>query len=217
MLLSVRGLAQAERREFAELLTELSDHEWETPSLCAGWTVRDVVAHVLSYEDLTARAVVGRMARARLSLSGTNDASLDDYRDWEPAQLINRMRRCVDPHGLTTGFGCRVALLDAMAHQQDIRRPLGRPRIIPSARIVPALNFARIAPPIGAYRRILGLRFAATDIAWAAGRGAQVSGPAEAILMVTAGRAAALDDLSGPGVQKLRDRLDRPPGGATRL
>ena len=80
----------------------------------------------------------------------------------------------------------------------------------PSAadRIISALNFARVAPPIGAYRRIPGLHVTATDMAWHAGYGPEVRGPAEAILLVTAGRSVALEDLSGPGVPALRRRMD---------
>ena len=62
--------------------------------------------------------------------------------------------------------------------------------------------------PIGAYRRIPGLRVTATDMAWHAGYGPEVRGPAEAILLVTAGRSVALEDLSGPGVPALRRRMD---------
>ncbi|MGH8998570.1 MAG: maleylpyruvate isomerase N-terminal domain-containing protein [Acidimicrobiia bacterium] len=32
--------------------TSLTPDQWATPSLCAGWSVRDVVAHILSYEEL---------------------------------------------------------------------------------------------------------------------------------------------------------------------
>ena len=36
----------SERRGLAELLASLTDEQWETPSLCADWRVRDVAAHV---------------------------------------------------------------------------------------------------------------------------------------------------------------------------
>jgi uncharacterized protein (TIGR03083 family) len=35
-----------QRLGLARLLAGLSDTEWEQPSLCAGWRVRDVAAHV---------------------------------------------------------------------------------------------------------------------------------------------------------------------------
>ena len=36
----------AERISLADLLDSLGEREWETPSLCAGWRVRDVAAHL---------------------------------------------------------------------------------------------------------------------------------------------------------------------------
>jgi hypothetical protein len=58
-------------------------------------------------------------------------------------------------------------------------------------------------------QRIKGLHLAATDLVWESGddTGAEVSGPAEALLMTMAGRPAALGDLSGPGVDVLRERI----------
>ncbi|WP_341268240.1 maleylpyruvate isomerase family mycothiol-dependent enzyme [Gordonia malaquae] len=205
-MLSVRHLAQAERRSFAALLRELNDDEWQAPSLCAGWTVRDVVAHSLSFDDLTWQELLSRFGRARLSLAEVNAAGIADYSRWEPDQLITRMERCADPRGLTTAFGCRIALLDAMVHQQDIRRPLGRPRLVPEERLIPAVSFARFAPPIGAHHRVVGLRFTATDVPWRRGVGPEVRGHAEAIMMAIAGRACVIDELRGPGVSVLRRR-----------
>lgn len=45
------AMAAAERAEMADFLESLSAEQWEAPSLCAGWRVRDVAAHVVSYEE----------------------------------------------------------------------------------------------------------------------------------------------------------------------
>jgi hypothetical protein len=58
-----------------------------------------------------------------------------------------------------------------------------------------------------AKRRILGLRFEATDLDWASGDGALVRGPSEALILVLEGKPAGLDDLEGEGVATLRARL----------
>jgi hypothetical protein len=68
---------------------------------------------------------------------------------------------------LPARFGGRIALVDGLIHHQDIRRPLGQPREIPTERLRHALNFALIAPPIGGFRRARGLRLVATDLDWA--------------------------------------------------
>jgi hypothetical protein len=50
-----------------------------------------------------------------------------------------------------------------------------------------------------AKKRIAGFTLTATDIDWSHGQGPEVLGPAEALVMMMAGRAAALDDLWGEG------------------
>jgi hypothetical protein len=61
--------------------------------------------------------------------------------------------------------------------------------------------------PFWAKRRLRGLRLVATDTAWSAGEGAEVRGPAQALLLLLTGRTeAALPHLDGPGARHLADR-----------
>jgi hypothetical protein len=53
-------------------------------------------------------------------------------------------------------------------------------------------------------RRLAGYRLVATDEAWTAGAGQQVTGPIDALLLLLTGRPAALAHLSGPGAATLR-------------
>ena len=204
---SVASLVVEERREWASFLRTLSKEQWDRPSLCDGWTVRDVVAHAVSYEEAAPLTVAGRFVRGGLRLSCANAVALRERGPVPSAVLIDELERNLRPRGLTRMFGSRIALLDALVHNQDIRRPLGLPRAIPAERLVPCLNFARVAPPIAAYPRIRGLRMTATDIDWSAGRGPVVSGPAESLLMAIAGRRTDYDDLAGPGKTTLLSRI----------
>ena len=94
-----------------------------------------------------------------------------------------------------------------MIHQQDIRRALGIPRTIPAERLRTALEFSLYAPTIRGAWRARGVHLVATDIEWSHGKGPDVQGPGEALLMAMAGRRDALKDLSGPGKDKLAQRL----------
>jgi hypothetical protein len=49
----------------------------------------------------------------------------------------------------------------------------------------------------------------ATDLGWASGRGPEVRGPAESLLMAMAGRRGVVDELSGPGQPTLAARVER--------
>ena len=77
-----------------------------------------------------------------------------------------------------------------------------------------ALRFAPGAPPIGAAKRLRGLRLAATDLDWTTGDGPIVEGPGEALLMAMAGCPAALPELSGPGTPTLAERITSRPAAA---
>jgi hypothetical protein len=101
-----------------------------------------------------------------------------------------------------------VGLADGVVHQQDIRRGLGLPRAVLPERLLPALRIALIAPDIGGLR-IRGVRMVATDLRFSSGFGAEVRGPAGALLMAIAGRRGVAGELTGPG----RDKLARRIGG----
>jgi hypothetical protein len=81
------------------------------------------------------------------------------------------------------------------------------PREIPAERLVPALRYALIAPPIRAVWRARDLRLVATDLDWSTGKGPEVRGPGEALLMAIAGRRGVVGELSGPGQPKLMERI----------
>ena len=204
--MDVRTLAREERLDFADFLATLAPAQWDEPTLCAGWDVRSVVAHVVSYDELDGRQLAQRFARARFSLKRSNDIGLAEYRIRPPEALIEVMRRHPQPGRRLGKFGGMVGFLDGLIHQQDIRRPLGLPRTIPAARLRRALELSLRAPPIGVARRLRGLRAVATDVDWAAGNGIEVRGPAEALLLTLAGRRAAADDLAGPGLEVLTAR-----------
>jgi len=102
-----------------------------------------------------------------------------------------------------------IALVDGTIHHQDIRRSLGRPRTVPADRLERVLGLVPGNPRLGAGRRIRGLRLRANDVDWAHGRGPEVTGPGEALLMAMSGRPAALGDLDGAGLGTLAERLSK--------
>lgn len=201
-------LARDERADLADFLSGLTPEQRDAPTLCTLWRVRDVVAHIFSYEDLGLVALVRRFAAGRFDGDRVNALGVAAYADHGPDDLLARVREHLQPAGLTARFGGRIALTDGLIHYQDIRRALGLPREVPTDRVRAALRFAPGAPPIGAARRLRGLTFVATDLDWTAGSGPPVEGRGEALLMAMAGRPAALPELSGPGTTILADRLN---------
>jgi uncharacterized protein (TIGR03083 family) len=200
-------MACEEREDFAEFLDGLSPEQWEQPSLCELWRVRDVVAHVISFEELSRWQLVRRFAKGGFVPPRVNAIGVAEYTGRSPRQLIELMRMCIPPRGLTSAFGGVIALVDGMIHQQDIRRPLGMGRVIPPERLVRVLNTALRSPATHGARRARGVRLIATDVDWAYGDGPEVSGPGEALMMAMAARPDALSQLAGRGKELLAQRI----------
>jgi uncharacterized protein (TIGR03083 family) len=205
--ISTMQMACEERGDFADFLDGLLPEQWEQPSLCELWRVRDVVAHVISYEELSRWQLVRRFARGGLVPARVNAIGVAEYSGRSPRQLSELMRTCIPPRGLTSAFGGMIALVDGMIHQQDIRRPLGIGRAIPPQRLQRVLSIALRSPATRGARKARGVRLIATDLDWAYGDGLELAGPGEAILMAMAGRPDSLNQLTGPGKTILAQRI----------
>lgn len=205
--MNVMRLAQAERRDLADFLEQLTPDQWQERSLCPEWTVHQVAAHLISYDELGWLGLLARFGKGLLGPGDSNAVGVREYSARSPEDLVALIRRYAVPRGLTAGFGGAIALTDGLIHHQDIRRPLGAPRQIPSDRLVAALRMALRSPRLPARRNARGLRLLATDIDWSHGSGPEVTGPAEAVLLAVSGRPAALPDLKGPGLDVLTGRV----------
>jgi uncharacterized protein (TIGR03083 family) len=160
----VRRLARDERADLAAFLATLAPLQWQAPTRCAWWRVRDVAAHVVSYDELDARGLIAHVARGRFRPGQVTVFALARCDTRSPEQLLALLADHLQPRRLPAALGGRVALVEALIHHQDIRRPLGRPRAIPPERLLPALRTAVIAPDIGGLWRIRGVRLVATDL-----------------------------------------------------
>jgi uncharacterized protein (TIGR03083 family) len=204
---STQQMARDERIEFASFLEGLTRDQWVSPTLCDRWRVREVAIHTVSYDELSTAGLIRRFLKGRLSTDRINAIGVADYADRSPQQIIAMIQANTEPHGLTGGFGGKIALTDGMIHQQDIRRSIGLPRTIAPERLRTALDFARFAPTIRGAWRARGIRLVAPDLDWAYGKGPEVRGSGEALLMAMAGRRAALADLDGPGKAKFAQHI----------
>ena len=198
----VRRLLAGEQRDLVGLLRTLSDPDWESPSLCAGWRVRDVVGHLVGATTPLSR-YLAKAARHR-SVDKLNAHLVAEASSVPVSSLIDLLERSIG-QGWTTTFLPSVILADTLVHHQDLRRPLGRPRVISDDRLLAVLD--RPDPFTRPGGRMRALRLVATDVPWTAGSGPEVRGAGEAIALAIAGRGAVLDELRGEGVPLLRARL----------
>lgn len=206
----VYAAAARNRLRLADLLDDLTDAQWETPSLCAGWTVRHVAAHLLQHVFIG----FGRFVLVALRHRGDTDAAVDHIARrlarHEPAELVALLRAHAHDRVDPPRVGPWGPYADTCIHLRDIARPLGLGTDLPPeewAVLLGYLTSDRVAPALVPAGRLDGLSPAATDVDFRAGDGAPVSGPAEALAMALSGRSAALPDLTGEGVPALRARI----------
>ncbi|MBL7498345.1 maleylpyruvate isomerase family mycothiol-dependent enzyme [Frankia sp. CNm7] len=196
-----------QRRALGDLLDGLPPGDWDAPSLCARWRVRDVAAHVAlapQPPSPVAMAVAGLRARGRFHRLN-HDLAVRHADTMTGEQLVAELRRFADSRRLPAVTNYRNILFDVLVHGQDVAIPLGRPLPMPPAAATAALERVwTMGWPFWARRRLRGVRLRATDGEWSAGEGSDVQGPLAALLLLATGRPAALPHLTGDGVPLLR-------------
>ena len=197
----------AERKALAADLASLTDAQWATPSLCGGWTVRDVLGHMTSTAAMTPPKFFARLAGSGFRFNAMTAKAVAQECEGTPADTLRRFGEHVDssthpPGPVDTWLG------ETIVHSEDIRRPLAIAHDYPVdavTRVIDSYQKSNIL--IGGKKRSAGLTLRATDADWAAGTGPEVTGPALDILLAVTGRGAGVDGLTGDGVATLRSRL----------
>jgi uncharacterized protein (TIGR03083 family) len=203
---SIWPTIHAEREALAADLDDLTPDQWATQSLCSQWSVHDVLAHQLSAAKMTPPRFVSRFASAGFNFDKFASKQVAVEGAGGPAATLAAFRaaesRTTAPPGPKDTW-----LGEAFVHGEDIRRPLGIVRDYPLPVVARALRFyAGSDTIIGGKSRMAGLTFRATDVDFSVGSGPLVAGPAISLLLAATGRKSALDELSGEGVETLRQR-----------
>ncbi len=198
-----------QRRQLAGVLETLDDAQWNTPSLCTAWTVRDVVGHLVSFNELGTPRVMLRMVLNGFNFNKMNEKLAKNFGVRSPQELLGLLRKHTEGRWTPPGLGPQAPLCDVVLHTEDICRPLGIQSQIATDKARFALDFL-VGPKGGvvanpAWRE--GLHLAPHDIDWSWGSGPKVTGTALDIMVAIAGRQAALDRLTGDGVDQLRARM----------
>ncbi|GAA1656447.1 maleylpyruvate isomerase family mycothiol-dependent enzyme [Kribbella alba] len=194
-----------ERAGLAELLSGLTAAEWATPSVCPGWTVHDVAAHVISSPQARVLPVMVGMARAR---GDFNRFVFEEARraasKYSAGEVVAQYRRFAGSRRHPVGTTPADPLLDVLIHTQDIALPLGIRREMPveAARAAADRIWSK-SFPFKARKRLVGVRLVASDTDWSAGEGPEIHGPISALLVLLSGRRITTPSLKGKGVALL--------------
>lgn len=200
-------IVRPEREALAADLEAIDEAAWATPSLCPGWTVRDVVAHVTALARMTPVKFFSKLLASGFNPSRVQARDIALEKGGTVADTLAGFRRITANESGLPGQA-KTLVGETLVHAEDIRRPLGIAHQYPLDALAAVADLYKGSNLIaGTKRRIAGLALQATDIPWSTGAGPVVSGPMLSLLMVMAGRATVLVDLQGAGIQILGTRL----------
>lgn len=164
-----------QRQRLASLLHGLDDHQWQAPSRCDGWSVRDVVAHLADTNAFWALSVTsareGSPTRFLASFDpvATPAQLVDAARGEQPSATLARFvesnaaleaalagidaagwqARAEGPPGhLPLAAVAAHALWDAWIHERDIALPLGSEPAVEADEVATCLRYAAALSPM---------------------------------------------------------------------
>lgn len=199
-------IVAAERGALADQLAGLPAEQWQTPSLCQGWTVEETLAHMTSTAAMTPPKFFLGFVGSGFSFPRFTRAGIERHRGDTPAGTLRNFR--AQQGSTSSPPGPRLSWLgETIVHSEDIRRPLGLEHDYPQDAVRSVMDFYKGSNAlIGTRKRMDGLTLRATDADWSHGSGPVVEGPLLSLLLAATGRAVACDDLHGEGVDTLRSR-----------
>jgi uncharacterized protein (TIGR03083 family) len=195
---TIRAAIVAQRTDLAEMLAGLRPEQWDAPTLCAGWRVREVVAHLTMAYRMSMPRFFLELARSRFRFNEMADRQARrDAAAMSTGDLLAAVRDNIGHPWNPPGGGPIGALSHDVIHGLDISVALAADRHPPAERVGLVLKnmSARSITFFGA--DLTGLRLEATDLDWHLGTGAPLRGAAEDILLAICGRRLPPGLLSG--------------------
>ncbi|MGW7080648.1 maleylpyruvate isomerase family mycothiol-dependent enzyme [Streptomyces sp. NPDC054866] len=187
--MDIRTAVAAERHDLAALLDDLSPAQWEAPTLCAGWRVRDVAAHMSLGFRYSLPRTLAELLKARGSLHRMTDrCARKDAAAYSTGQLAAFLRDNADHPWQPPLAGIEGALGHDVVHGLDISVALGLGRRVPLDRI--GILLKKVTPKSTKFfgADVAGVELRADDLDWSYGRGTPLTGAAQDLLLVLYGR-----------------------------
>lgn len=194
----VRAEVRAQREELAAILVGLSAEDWDAPTLCSGWRVRELVAHVTMPFRYSTRRFLGQLARSGGNFTRMADrCARRDAASLSAVELTAAFTDNVDHPWKPPGGGVAGALSHDLIHGLDLTVPLGIDWRVPEARL--RIVLSQLGPKRLKYFGVdlTGVELQADDLAWSYGSGAPLRGAGQDLLLVVCGRTLPPDRLHG--------------------
>ncbi|MGW5355547.1 maleylpyruvate isomerase family mycothiol-dependent enzyme [Streptomyces sp. NPDC004031] len=189
---------EAEYLALAALLEPLSDEQWDTPSLCAGWRIREVAAHVTMPARYSQERFMAELRDCAFDFGVLSDKVAARDAALPTAELVAGLRSGTLHHFTSPDGGWPGALSHAVIHGLDMAVPLGAAGRVPPGTVTAVLDglaAGGVAANFGVRLDGRGLR--ATDLDWSFGSGPELSGTAEDLVLALSGRTLPPGRLAG--------------------
>ena len=209
---AVWPVVHQERDALIRDLAALSPEQWAQPSLCPGWDIHDVVAHLVDGAKTTRLGFLRRLLAAKFDFDQDNATGILRERAAEPDATLAEFRR-VRSATTTPPAALATRLVEVIVHGEDIRRPLGITHEYPAEAVDAALRY-QLATGVfmgGGRERAAGFRLRAVDTGMEHGSGPTVRGSALALLMAVSNRPLRAGDFSGEGAAAFVQKLEQAP------
>src|SRR6516165_11437564 len=195
---ALQPVVAAEFVALADLLDSAADAQWDTPSLCAGWRVREVIAHMTMAARYPEDKFMAELRRCDFDFGRLSNEIASRDAVLPSAELVANLRSDVLQHWTPPGGGYHGALNHVVVHGLDVTVPLGVPRRSPDSTIRVVLDDLTTG---GIHERfgmgIDGRTLLATDIDWSYGSGPPLRGTAEDLALVLCGRTVPAGRIEG--------------------
>jgi uncharacterized protein (TIGR03083 family) len=196
---TIQDMIAAQRGELAAVLDALPASGWDEPTLCAGWRVREVVAHVTMPFRYSRRGFAFELVKSRGRFNEMADrVALRDAARMSPGELAEAVRSNIGHPWRPPGGGFSGALAHDVIHGLDITVPLGLALVVPEERlrrVLPASTNDKTVMFFGA--DLAGIEFRARDMDWTLGAGTPLTGAAADLLLAMCGRKLPAGRLEG--------------------
>jgi uncharacterized protein (TIGR03083 family) len=194
----LRPTIAAERQAFSEVLAGLPEPDWEAASLCEGWRVREVVAHMTMPFRYPAPRFLGELLRSRGNFARMADRIARRDGQAPTGELLDEWRTNENHKWKPPGGGLKGALTHDVVHGLDITIPLGIEHPVSEPALLAVLEHATTPLSLKHFGLdVSGLRLEADDLDWRFGDGEPLRGRARHLLMVLMDRSLPAGLVSG--------------------
>lgn len=199
----LQPLVAADYLALADLLERLSPQRWDTPSLCEGWRVREVAAHVTMLARYGQEEFMAELSDCGFDFTTLSNRIAGRDAELPTAELVSNLRDETLHRWTPPGSGHRDALSHVVIHGLDITVALGEPRRSPDATIKAVLDGLTTGGGHAHFGTdIDGRSLQATDTDWSYGSGLPLRATAEDLVLHICGRQVPAGRLQGDPIAR---------------